>query len=160
MPIDPKLMAVMGNKAPPGGAQGATDGIQGLPGGGVSPPVSSPMSTPQPNEGEKQGAKIKVQQAMDLLEQALPEFGAESEEGGAVLQVLSTLGKKFGGEDRARSKELMPAELMNLMAAMPRGPGGMKPPMPGGGAGGPPGGMPPPGGGMPPPGGGMPPPPM
>jgi hypothetical protein len=118
------------------------------------------MSTPQPNSGEKEAAKIKVQQAMDLLEQSLPDFGAESEEGGAVLQVLSTLGKKFGGQDRARSKELMPAELMNLMSSLPRGPGGMKPPGPGGAGGPPGGGMPPPGGGMPPPGGGMPPPPM
>jgi hypothetical protein len=101
------------------------------------------MSTPQPNEGEKQAAKVKVQQAMDLLEQTLPEFGSESEEGAAVLQVLSSLGKKFGGAERARSKELMPAEIMNLVASLPRGPGGVHP----GGAG---GGMPqPPGGGMP-----------
>ena len=140
--IPPELMKMLGGAgggAPSGGAPGA-------PGGGM-PPVSAPMSTPQPNEGEKQAAKVKVQQAMDLLEQTLPEFGSESEEGAAVLQCLSSLGKKFGGSDRARSKELMPAEIMNMIASLPRGPGGVHPPQPG--AGGAPGGMPP-GGGMPP----------
>ena len=99
---------------------------------------------------------LQVQQATDLLEQALPAFGSESEEGRVILGALAAIGKKFGGAERAKSKELMPAELMNLIASLPQGPGGMKPPMPGGGA---PGGMPP-SGGMPPPGGAMPPPPM
>jgi len=138
MPIDPKLMAVMGGK-PPGGASGGPP----APGGAGLPPMGAPMSGPNPGAGEKQGAMLKVQQAMDLLEQSLPDFGSESEEGGAIIAVLGNLGKKFGGADRARSKELMPAELMNLLSNLPQGPGGMKPmpPMPpGGGA---PGGMPP-----------------
>lgn len=97
------------------------------------------MSTPAIGAGQKQGAMIKVQQAMDLLEQALPDFGSESEEGSAVLSVLANLSKKFGGAERARSKELMPAEIMNLVASLPRGPGGVHPPMPGAGA---PGGTP------------------
>jgi hypothetical protein len=104
------------------------------------------MSSPQPAAGEKQQAMIKVQQAMDLLEQALPDFGSESEEGGEILKTLSTLGKKFGGANRARSNELMPAELMNLLGNLPQGPGGMKPMPPGGGGampGGAPGGAPP-----------------
>ncbi len=141
-PIDPKMMALMGKGGPPGGAPppGA-----GGPDGGL-PPIGAPMSTPSPAAGEKQGAMLKVQQAMDLLEQALPDFGSESEEGGEILKTLGALGKKFGGADRARSKELMPAELMNLISSLPQGPGGMKPPMPPGGAA--PGGMPP--GGAPP----------
>jgi hypothetical protein len=97
------------------------------------------MSSPQENAGEKQGAMLQVQQAMDLLEQSLPAFGSESEEGKTILGALSAIGKKFGGADRARSKELMPAELMNLLSSLPQGPGGMKPPAPGGGA---PGGAP------------------
>lgn len=134
--IPPELMKMMG------GAGGAPQpGIPGAGGGGM-PPTSAPMSTPQPNDGEKQAAKVKIQQAMDLLEQALPELGSESEEGAAVIQVLGNLGKKFGGADRSRSKELMPAEIMNLIASLPRGPGGVKPPQPGAG-GAPGGGMPP-----------------
>jgi hypothetical protein len=101
------------------------------------------MSTPQPAAGEKQSAMLKVQQAMDLLEQSLPDFGSESEEGGEILKTLSTLGKKFGGANRARNNELMPAELMNLIGSLPQGPGGLTPPMPGGAA---PGGAAPPGG--------------
>jgi hypothetical protein len=96
------------------------------------------MSSPQENSGEKQGAMLQVQQAMDLLEQSLPAFGSESDEGKVILGALSAIGKKFGGAERARSKELMPAELMNLLSSLPQGPGGMKPPGPG--AGGPPGG--------------------
>ena len=133
---DPQLMAMMaGAGGPPGG--GAPP-----PGGGGTPPIGAPMSTPQPGAGEKQGGMLKIQQAMDLLEMSLPDFGSETEEGAAIIQVLGNLGKKFGGENRARSKELMPAELMNLMSQLPQGPGGMQPvpgagggaPMPGGGA--------------------------
>jgi hypothetical protein len=156
--MDPKLMALMASKGgpkPPGAPPGMPPGGDppgGPPGAGVA---GSPMSNPQPGAGEKQGSMLKVQQAMDLLEQSLPGLGSESEEGAAVLAALATISKKFGGEKRARSNELMPAELMNLIASLPKGPGGMKPPMPGGGAppmpGGAPGGAPP---GMPP---GMPP---
>lgn len=129
--IDPKLAALMGKSGPPTPPPG---GPGASPAGGNVAPVSAPMSSPQPNAGEKQQAMIKVQQAMDLLEQALPDFGSESEEGGELLKTLSMLGKKFGGANRARSNELMPAELMNLIGSLPQGPGGMKPPMPGGGA--------------------------
>jgi len=80
--IPPELMKMLGGA---GGAPGG--GAPGAPAGGGMPPVSAPMSTPQPNDGEKQAAKVKVQQAMDLLEQTLPELGSESEEGAAVLQV-------------------------------------------------------------------------
>jgi len=123
-------------------------GKGGPPGGGGTPPIGAPMSTPQPGAGEKQQAMLKVQQAMDLLEQSLPDFGSESEEGSAIVAVLGNLGKKFGGADRARNKELMPAELMNLLSSLPQGPGGMKPPPPGGAP--MPGGMPGAPGGMPP----------
>ena len=133
--IPPELMQMLGGAGGPPGAP---------PGGGGAPPTGAPMSVPQENAGEKQGAMLKVQQAMDLLEQALPDFGSESEEGKVILGALSAVGKKFGGADRARSKELMPAELMNLLASLPQGPGGMKPPMPGGPpGGGAPGGAPP-----------------
>jgi hypothetical protein len=90
---------------------------------------------------------------MDLLEQVLPSLGSESEEGQTVLDVLGKLSKKFG-HTRAKSQELVPAELMQLMQSMPQM-GGMSPEakamgqqpmqMPGGG------GAPgmPPGGGQP-----------
>lgn len=119
------------------------------PGGGMPPgmgaPASAPMSTPQPNAGEKQAAMAQVQMAMDVLERALPGLGSETEEGQAIINVLGSLSKSFGGAQRAKSKELVPAEIQNMLAALPKGAGGA------------PGGMP---GGAPMPGGGMPHPPM
>jgi hypothetical protein len=146
--IPPELMKLMQGGQPPGGAGGDTP----PPGG----PVSAPMSTPQKNEGEKHAALSQVQMAIDLLEQTLPPFGSESDEGQTVLDALKTLSKTFSSKkDTARG--LIPSEIMNLVSGMPKGAGGGMPPPPGAGA--PPGappGMPPPGG-MPP---GMPPPPM
>ena len=83
------------------------------------------MSTPQPGAGEKQSAMVNVSIAMDLLEQTLPALGSESEEGQAVLNVLGALSKKFG-HTKAKSQELVPAELMQLMSSLPQA-GGMSP---------------------------------
>lgn len=132
MSVSPELMAQMQKGLPPG---------MGPPGGQM-PPVSSPMSTPQPNEGEKQGAMTQVQMAMDILERSLPAFGSESEEGSTVIDALAKLGKRFGGAQRAKSKEMMPSEIMNMVASLPKGPMGAHPIPPG--AGGPPPGISPP----------------
>jgi hypothetical protein len=103
-------------------------------GSGGEPPVpesvpstagGAPMSTPQPANGDKQSAMVNVSLAMDLLEQTLPNLGSESEEGRAVLSVLSALSKKFG-QQRAKAQGLQPAELQQLMASLP-GAGGMSP---------------------------------
>ena len=122
--IDPKLMATM-------------QGGQPQPGDGAPPsgPVSAPMSTPQPNEGEKMAAMSQVQMAVHILERTLSAFGSQSEEGQTVLDVLSKLGKKFG-ESQDKGRELIPSEIMNLVSSLPKG---MAPP-PGAGAGAPPGG--------------------
>jgi hypothetical protein len=96
----------------------------GAPPQGASP-GGAPMSTPQPAAGEKQNAMVNVTLAMDLLEQTLPSLGSESEEGQAVLSVLSKLSAKFG-HTRAKSQELVPAELMQLMQSLPQM-GGMSP---------------------------------
>ena len=37
-----------------------------------TPPMSSPMSTPEPKMGNKEGALVNISMAMDLIEQALP----------------------------------------------------------------------------------------
>lgn len=138
--IPPELMSMMQQG---GGQQG-----------GSPAPVSSPMSTPQPNEGDKGGALAQVQMAIDILEQTLPVFGSDSDEGSAILDTLSKLGKQFG-EKKEKARGLIPSEIMNLVASLPKGAGGGMPP----GAGAPPG-MPP---GAPagmPPGAGAPQPPM
>ena len=111
-------------------------------------PGGSPMTTPQPAHGDKQNAMVNVNLAMDLLEQTLPSLGSESEEGQAVLKALSGLSSRFA-QTRAKTQELVPAELAQLMQSLPQM-GGMSPEAK---AMGHPGGMPGGGGGMP---GGMP----
>lgn len=131
--IDPKLMEMMQGGGQPPGAPGAGETPPG--------PVSAPMSTPQPNEGEKQGAMAQVQMAVDLLEQTLAPFGSESEEGQVILEALKKLGGKFGSK-KEKARGLIPSEIMNLVSSLPKGMGGMP-----SGAGAAPPGMPP--GGMP-----------
>ena len=114
---------------------------------GNTPPVTSPMATPQPQEGTQQAALVNITMAMDLLEASLAAFGSESEEGQALLSSLQGLSRKFGASKK-KAEGLVPAEIMQLMQMLPQAGGGSPqakamnapPPMP----------MPP-GGGMPPP---------
>ena len=114
-----------GMKGPPPAPAAAAPGA--MPPGGAGAPVSAPMSSPQPKQGEKQNALINVSLAQDLLEQTLPAIGSETEEGAVILDVLSKLSRKFGDAAR-KSKELVPAELKQLMQNLPQM-GGMSPEM-------------------------------
>ena len=129
MNIQPDLMNLVN-----GGTKGAPLQAAGAPGGqpqAGSPtsnsPVSAPMSTPEPKKGEKQNAMISLSLAQDLLEQTLPALGSETEEGSVILDVLQKLNKKFG-ESARKAKELVPAELMQMMHNLPQM-GGMSPEM-------------------------------
>lgn len=93
-----------------------------MPAAGI-PPTSSPMATPQPGAGLAQAARTSVQAAIDVLQQALPALGATSDEGQAVLNALKTLTKSFGRSE-SKNRELMPAEIMQLLAGLPKGTGG------------------------------------
>ena len=101
-------------------------------GGGQQPPVSAPMSTPQDNAGDKQGAMAQVQMATKILEQTLAAFGSSSDEGKAVLDALKGLGKAFGASAE-KGKDLIPAEIMNMVGSMPQSAQAQMQP-PGGGA--------------------------
>jgi hypothetical protein len=81
------------------------------------------MATPEPKEGLRQAAMINVQLAIDLLTQSLPALGGTSEEGGAVLNAVKSLTKKFG-KTESKTKELIPAEIMQLMKNLPQAGGG------------------------------------
>ena len=124
--IPPELMQLIAGGAGKGGMPPPQAGAPGAPqlGAGAAP-GGSPMSTPQPAQGDKQSAMINVSLAGDLLEQTLPALGSESEEGQVVLQVLQMLSKKFG-HSKAKTQELVPAELMQLMQSLPQA-GGMSP---------------------------------
>ena len=167
MPPD-QLMSMLKSqkdKATPGGMPPPADT-----GGGISDPSSapmaSPMSTPEPKMGNREASLLNISMAMDLLEQALPALGSESEEGQKVLNGIRTLTTILGAK-KAKTNSLQPTEIMQMLQQLPQAggatpegkamqkapmipgmsPGGAPPPMPpmGGGAGGPPpGGMPPP----------------
>lgn len=99
-------------------------------------PAAAPMAQPTPNDGAKQMGSVNVESAMQMLEQALPHVGSNTPEGSAILAALSTLSKHF---NRQKSKDLVPAQLMELARAQKSSPlAGMI----GGGMG---GGNPPPG---------------
>ncbi len=82
-------------------------------------PSGSPMAQPSANDGAKQMGAVNVESAMQMLEQALPALSSNSEEGKAVLEALSKLSKHF---NRQKSKDLVPAQLMELARAQKQSP--------------------------------------
>lgn len=129
-------------------------------------PMSSPMSTPEPKLGNREGAMINLSMAMDLIEQALPALGSESPEGQRVLGALRTLTGIIGPK-KAKTNELQTNEILQMLQSLPKAGGatpegmamaagmptpGTPPPPPPPPMAGPPGGSPP--GGAPPMGGG------
>lgn len=87
-----------------------------------TPPMSAPMSTPEPKMGSIEGARITLANAADLLQTALPAFGVETEEGKQVLEIIGKLTKILGAkEDSVR--ELVPAQILNMLQTLPQGGG-------------------------------------
>ena len=154
VPTD-KLMELMkgsrsASEPMPNAEQPPSAGISGE----ETPPMASPMSTPEPKMGTKEAALINISMAMDLLEQSLPAFGSESVEGQKALNAIRQLSGLIGPR-KGKTNELQQSEILQMLQTLPQA-GGATPegramaqaPMPG---------MPPSGGGMPPPPGGMPP---
>ena len=84
-----------------------------------TPPMGSPMSTPEPKLGNKEGALVNIGIVIDMLEQSIPAFGADSEEGRVVMDTISKLNKMLGGR-KAKTNELQQAEIMQLMQTLPQ----------------------------------------
>jgi len=149
------LMAMMSGGPAAGGAL-----PPGAPPTDTTPPIPTPMSTPEPKNGQREAALINVSMALDLLEQALPAVGSESPEGKRLMSALSALTSLLGPK-KQKTGELQNAEILQLLQNLPQaGGGGMPKPGMMNAPGGPPAGAPPmpPPGGMPP--GGAPPMPM
>jgi hypothetical protein len=132
-----------------------------------APPMASPMSTPEPKMGNREASMINISMAMDLLEQALPALGSESDEGQKLLGAVRSLTGIIGAK-KSKVNELQPTEIMQMLQNLPQAGGAtpegkamaQAPMIPGMSA---PSGMPPqgmPGGGTPPAGSGAPPPTM
>jgi len=84
-----------------------------------TPPMASPMSTPEPKMGSKEGAMINIQMALDLLQQSLPAIGSDSKEGMELTKVIGSLSKAFGQRE-AKTRELIPAEIMQMIQSLPQ----------------------------------------
>lgn len=90
-----------------------------------TPPMAAPMSTPEPKLGSKEGAMINIQMALDLLQQSLPAVGSDSAEGKELTKVIGSLSKAFGSRE-AKTRELIPAEIMQMIQSLPQA-GGASP---------------------------------
>ena len=87
--------------------------------GSLTAPMPSPMSTPEPQAGNMEQARLNVMMALDMLQNALQTFGMQSEEGQALSDVVSKITSKFGARE-SQTRELMPAEIMNLISTLPQ----------------------------------------
>lgn len=90
-----------------------------------SAPMASPMATPEPKMGNKEGAMVNISMAMDLIEQALPSLGSESEEGQKAMGALRSL-TGILGQKKQKTKELQSSEIMQMLQNLP-GAGGATP---------------------------------
>jgi hypothetical protein len=127
MAMEEKLMELMsaGQKGPRKiseieiKAEGENDMEEGGMDAEETPPMASPMSTPEPKMGSKEGAMINIQMALDLLQQSLPAIGSESKEGAELTKVIGSLSKVFGARE-AKTRELIPAEIMQMIQSLPQ----------------------------------------
>ena len=90
-----------------------------------TPPMSSPMSTPEPKMGSKEAAMINVGMAMDLLEQSLPALGSESVEGQKALAAIRSLTGLMGPR-KNKTNELQQSEILQMLQTLPQA-GGASP---------------------------------
>ena len=93
------------------------------------------MLAPQKAVGKQQAGRVKVQVAIHALMLAIAEVGPMSSEGRTILEAITKLTKQFG-KNEDQPKQLMPAELQQIMAQSkgaglnPAVAGAIKPPMP------------------------------
>ena len=125
VPAD-KLMELMkgvrsaGAPAPvPGMAPGPTPGMPAPMTDAETPPISAPMSTPEPKMGSREAAMINIGMAMDLLEQSIPALGPESEEAKKTLDAIRNLTGVLGPR-KGQTNELQQAEILQMLQSLPQ----------------------------------------
>ena len=87
------------------------------------PPMGSPMSTPETKLGSKEAARINLGMAQDLLEQSLPAFGSDTDEGKAALSAISAINKVLGPR-KNKTNELQQSEILQMLQTLPQAGGG------------------------------------
>lgn len=124
-----RLMELMksqgGQPATPMPGGGQPDGPTSSLSDSDTPPMSSPMSTPEPKMGTREGAMVNLSMALDLIEQSLPALGSESEEGRAALAAIKSIGGLLGPR-KGKAGELQQSEILQLLQTLPQA-GGASP---------------------------------
>ena len=87
--------------------------------GADTPPMSSPMSTPEPAMGSKEGAMVNISLAVDLMKRSLPGIGADSAEGRKVLAAMKSL-MSVVGERKDSTEELKQSEILQMLQSLPQ----------------------------------------
>ena len=85
----------------------------------TTPPMSAPMSTPEPKMGNREGALVNISMAMDLIEQALPSLGSESAEGQKALAAIRALTGLIGPR-KQKTNELQQSEIIQMLQNLPQ----------------------------------------
>jgi len=106
------------------GEEEADDESEGM-SGDDTPPMSAPMSTPEPAMGSKEGAMVNISLAVDLIKRSLPGIGADSEEGRKALSAIKTL-MSVVGERKDSAEELKQSEILQMLQSLPQA-GGQSP---------------------------------
>ena len=125
MPQDQLMSLIQSQRdsATPGGLPPTPEAAG--PGDAGAPPMSAPMSTPEPKMGNREAAMINVSMALDLLEQSLPALGSETPEGKSILLAIRTMTGLLGPK-KEKTAELQPAEILQLLQTLPQA-GGASP---------------------------------
>jgi hypothetical protein len=128
MSVSPELMTQMMQQRGAGSAGGASASPPGAgmpPGAGApqgpGPPAAAPISKPQDKKGLKVAAMTNIHIAANMLEEALPAFGSESQEGQKILSALKVIGPLLAKRD---SSDLVPAEILQMVKSLPQMGGG------------------------------------
>jgi hypothetical protein len=101
------------------------------------------MQTPQPMPGIEKAARVQVQTAALSLQKQLPNFPLDSDQFKALSDAIRSLQKGFG-KSQDEDREMIPAEIINMLGALgPGAKGAGAQALAGPPAGGPPGGQPP-----------------
>jgi hypothetical protein len=87
--------------------------------GAATPPMASPMSTPEEKKGEQEKARLNIMMALDMLQSAVGAFDAESEENKTIEKVVAEITRRFG-ERESDTRQLIPAEILQMIQTLPQ----------------------------------------
>lgn len=87
--------------------------------GADTPPMASPMSTPEAKKGEQEKARLNVMMAMDMLQSAIGAFDPDSPENLTIEKVVADITRRFG-ERESDTRQLIPAEILQMIQTLPQ----------------------------------------